>query len=250
MKAAFGAWVIVAFACLRAPAQVRPSIELLSPGDEGFDGIPEHTRCVDVYVNAATTDVWTAAGIRVLTENGGMLRFADGDTNTPGEQPALINPGLANRFVTSISKPRLRNGAARFQNAGAAVAGAYDPTGQFPIITPGELNVAYFASPPESAGSPSVDGYIARIAVDISGTGLPSGYSGWGASIISAIPSGATVVLRSTGIDQPDGTVVVGFDPILIGINWALWWIPEPATTVIAILLAIQFRRERRSPSR
>ena len=227
-----------------ALGQVSVFVDLLSPADDGFDGLPQTIRCVDVFVDVATTDVWTAAGIRVVAENGGVLRYADGETNTPGLQPGLINPGFEHRFYTSLSKPRNRNAVGRFENAGAAIAGGYDPPAQYPTTDPGVLSVAYFCSPPATSGSPSVDGYIARIAVDISGTGLPEDYGGWGVSLITAIPPSATVVLRSVGVDQPFGTAVASFDlAALNGISWALWWIPEPASALSTIATAVFFAR-------
>jgi hypothetical protein len=229
-----------------ATAQVSPSVDLLSPGDVGFDGIPDIVRCVDVFVEVSTHDVWSAAGIRAVTENGATLQYTDGDANIPGDQPGLINPGFANRFTTSLSRPRNRNGFARFENAGAVPVGAYDPAAIDPVVTPVELNVAYNTNPPATPGSPSVDGYIARISVDVQATGLPLAYEGWDAGLLNAVPPGATVVLRSQAPNFPWGTAVVGFDSDIRGITWALWWIPEPSGGAAALILATCWSANRR----
>ena len=97
-----------------------------------------------------------------------MLQYHDTDLNTPELEAGLFNPGLENRFVTSLSRPsRPRGSSWRFTNAGAAAAGAYVPAAPIPVTRSDELNVAYFMSPPDFFRD---DGYIARISVDLSAT--------------------------------------------------------------------------------
>jgi hypothetical protein len=223
------------------------SVDLLEPW-ETTGTIPANTRIVDIYVDIASTDSWTTTGIRALTENGATINYWDSDPTTPGIQPGLYNGGAANKFLTSLSRPRPRDGGGRFNNAGVEVAGAYDPPESTPTTTPNELNVEYFASPPETADSPSVDGYIARISVDISATGLPDNYNGgWQVSRVGDIFPGASVVLRSLPINAAVGTMSTTFDaPDPTGLNWALWWIPEPSSAALLVLggLVIVRRRE------
>ena len=121
-----------------ALAQGVASIDLLDPSDgAAFTGMSANLRAVDIFFNVEPTDVWTAAGIRALTENGASLVYFDGDANAPGIQPGLFNGGTANKFTTMLSKPRNRDAAGRFTNAGAAPAGAYDPAAGVPVTTAG-----------------------------------------------------------------------------------------------------------------
>lgn len=229
-----------------ALAQGTVSVDYLDAA-ETSGAIPANLRIVDVFVDIATTDVWTAGGIRALTQSGATLAYWDSDANTPGSQPGLFNPGVANKFMTSLSKPRPRDGNARFANAAAAAAGAYNPPGPAAITTPGELNVAYFASPPETSTSPSVDGYVARIAVDVSGVaGAPANGTDWIAGEIPAGTPESRIVLRSqppAGSNSP-GTVLATFDvPTIAGISWGLYFIPEPASLALLALGALAIRR-------
>src|SRR5262245_844665 len=146
------------------------TVDILSPGDEGYEGIPPNLLVLDIFVDVAETDVWTAAGTAMLSYHGARFVYFDWDANTPGTQPGLINPGLDNGYTTAFSKPRARDADERFENAGAAIAGAYSNAGASPTMLPHFLDGTYFAYPPETSTSPSVDGYIARIALDLSDT--------------------------------------------------------------------------------
>lgn len=215
-----------------ASAQGIASVDLLEPA-ETSGTIPSEVRIVDIYFDVASTDTWTAAGLRALTETGAAIIYFDANSVTPGIQPGLFSGGTDNRFTTMLSKPRNRDAADRFENGGAIAVSGYDPQGG-PITSPSFLNVSYFANPPESRLSPSVDGYIARIAVDISNVPPISGadiddYNNWGAGPIASIPPNSSVVLRSAGFNEPGGTATVTFDvPAPAFSNWAMWYVPEP----------------------
>lgn len=180
-------------------------------------------------------------GLRAATESGATIIYFDSDANTPGVQPGLINGGLANKFTTMLSKPRGRDAPDRFTNAGITL-GAFDPAGPQPETRPDLLNAAFFASPPETPGSGPSDGYIARVAVDIAAVpeipGFPkSDYANWSAGPIASIPANSTVVLRSVGANQPGGTAISTFDiPALSFSNWAMWYVPEPASLALLAL--------------
>lgn len=230
-----------------ALAQGTVTVDLLDAG-ETSGTIPANLRIVDVFVDIATTDVWTAGGIRALTQSGAALQYWDSDANTAGVQPGLFNPGAANKFNTLLSKPRARDAAGRFTNAAAAAAGGYNPPAPTATATAGELNVAYFASPPETSTSPSVDGYVARIAVDISGVaGAPAGNTDWRVGEIPAGTPESRIVLRSqppSAGSQSPGTVLATFDvPAIAGISWGMYFIPEPSSLALLALGALAIRR-------
>src|SRR5262245_29811559 len=69
---------VLTFACAGACTTLSHaggtvSVDLLSPGDAGFEGIPSQLRCVDVFVDLAFNehDAWTTGGIRLLSDDIG-----------------------------------------------------------------------------------------------------------------------------------------------------------------------------------
>src|SRR5262245_35347755 len=101
---------MVAFASSTAFTQmVSMDVDVLSPGDEGYDGVPGNLFVLDVFLDIAATDVWTASGAWVRALNGAQFVFFDADSNVAGVQPGLLNPGTENRFTTFFSRPRARN---------------------------------------------------------------------------------------------------------------------------------------------
>ena len=238
---------IALLTCSRGFAQGTVSVDLLNH-EETSGAIPANFRIVDVYVEMTNTDLWMASGIRAATEAGATLNFVDGDANTPGIQPQLFNVGTDSSFYTSLSRPRGRDSSWRFTNAQAAAAGGYDPVTPAPDATPALLNVSYFASPPKTF-DPSIDGYIARLSVDVSDVmeipGFPkSDYANWGAGLTA--PPGAVVVLRSEPLTRDFGTVISTFNvPQLHGLNWVVFYIPEPATLALLTTGALAIARRR-----
>ena len=210
---------------------------------------------VDIFVDLAPTDAWTAMGLRAVAMNGAALHYGgDPDANNPVPN-YLIGPYAAgpvtDPYVTSLSRPRNpRDGEGRFnENADATLLGRYSPAGGLNTIaaTAGELNVAWFSDQPVTAGSPSVDGYVARVALDFA---QPAGTT-LGVSETQFMPSGATVVLLSEGHpSRPDdlGLATASFDqPALVGFDWAVWYVPEPGSAVLlgfaGVLTAFTRRR-------
>ncbi|MBI5863293.1 MAG: PEP-CTERM sorting domain-containing protein [Planctomycetes bacterium] len=237
-----------------ALAQGTLAVDLLDPS-ETSGTIPANYKIVDVHVDIVETDVWTAGGIRAITSNGAAFVYFDVDPNEGVYRPGLFNPGVENKFVTSLSKPRPRDGEDRFHNAGAAAATGYYPDLPVPITTANEFNVVHFASPPENGASPSVDGYVARVAVDVAGVGAPQGAI-WGAGLVGDGPQGAVYVLRSQlpgGTGAP-GTALTTWDvPQISGINWGMWYVvPEPTSLILLTLggLAVRWRYLDRPRSR
>src|SRR5262249_46509868 len=111
--------LLVTLAAVRAAsAQVSITVDKLDPTDGGAQP-PPGIVVVDVLIDAATTDAWAAGGVRGTAYSGASLRYS-----APGGTPVLVNPGVADRFVTFASGPRLRDDNLRFTSGGAVVSGA------------------------------------------------------------------------------------------------------------------------------
>jgi hypothetical protein len=215
--------MLAAAAAGAANAQVALSVDRLDGADSAVP-VPAGRVVVDVFADVAATDTWTAAGLRAVTTNGALLVYGPGNAlvNPSPDDPSQIDP-----FVTCLSKPLARASSNRFSNAGAAVAGQFDPTSQTVTATASELNVAWFASPPAMSNSPSVDGYIVRFAIDISGA---FGIDPETIMVSTGLPPSGTVVLlvsepcpSSSSCSAPAGTVAATFDvPAISGVNWFL----------------------------
>lgn len=238
-----------------AYASVTTSVDLVDPTDTwvNVSGVtlpvtqpPAGVTCIDVFIDTinANGSAWTAAGLRGVVTAAGQaagvtIRYASGDPNTPRAEE-LFDPGTNNRFVTFLTKPQRRDAAGRYNNGGAGIAGGYNPTAPVETATSTEINAAWFASPPETASSPGVDGYIARVALNTAGISLELGAG-------TDVPQGATVIFESVGFDSGvAGTVSAAFDqPTPSGINWFVWYIPEPASLALLGLGALAFIRRR-----
>jgi hypothetical protein len=222
------------------------SLDILDGADSGAPS-PAGVVVLDAFSDGGASP-WTASGVRCVTSNGASLIYRDGDANTPGTQPQLVNTGSTNnRFVTMISRPRARNAAGRFDNGAAAIAGGYDPASPPPgVSTPSELNIAFFASPPMSSGDVGVDGYVLRIALDV--TGVP----GWTPlstfTLRSVATPGAGTLVASieddgTGVDTVGLTGSTFSNPTPTGIDGYLYLVPEPTSLVLLALGALALRR-------
>ncbi|MCC6359755.1 MAG: hypothetical protein IT450_13500 [Phycisphaerales bacterium] len=236
--------VLVMTAAIHAGAQGVMSIDLLTPGDIGYQPIPD-LYCVDIHIDTDPADMWTASGLRGVTVNSATLVYAPDDPNTG--RPMLINPGTENRFTTFFSKPRGRNSVIRFTEYNAAIAGRYDPTSPVPVATPTEINAAWFGFPPEDYFA--TDGYIARIAIRAEGFSL----DGMNATPLDEMPSDATALFLSTGAfpPSPPGTVFATWRiPAPQGFDWAIWYIPEPACPIFVLSLGLLARTQLRHVSR
>lgn len=234
-----------AMAATAAFASVTTSIDLLDPSDGGTQP-PAGIVAVDVFVDASADDVWTAAGLRgVVTPAGQALNVSLRYVSDPNG-PILFNTGTADRFGTFFSKPRNRDANGRYTNAGAAAAGRYSPTGPIATATANEINIAWFASPPENSTSPSFDGYIARVALNVADVQALPGFQGIFAGRPEAA-GGNPIIFQSSTDDGPNtGTVSASFDvPQIGGLDWAVWYvIPEPASLALIALGGLAaFRR-------
>lgn len=248
-------WIL--YAILLVPhvaiATIVTDVNLLDPTDGVFLPPPGIT-CIDVIAITPNTagHAWTASGLRgrVTPEGidlGVSILYAPGDDPNTPHYENLVNPGTENRFTTFLSRPRPRDGAARYTNGQAAPAGRYEPTGPIETVEPHAVNVAWFPSPPPSAQTIGVDGWIARIALDTSGISTPIGIG----RSLSELPYRATLIFASDPRfheGQPHGTVSASFDdPTPSGLNWYVWalWVPEPSTVMLLLISAVPALRRR-----
>ncbi|MBI5866530.1 MAG: hypothetical protein HZB38_18835 [Planctomycetes bacterium] len=236
-----GLFLTFAVCAARASAAVWTFADVLDPSDAEVSHFPPaDVLCVDIFVDVSNGDVWTVGGVHVEALNGAALRYAT-DPNT--SLPILTNPGVENRFVTSFSKPRGRDADARFANSGAASAGAYCPPGPDVEAGASVCSVAFFASPPETSTSPSVDGYVFRVAVELSGRPSNDPYA-----LFLGTPPDPThpdVILISQ-CPHAAGTVNHGWGPETVGgIDWYVQQIPEPSTVALVVVLLAVGRRWR-----
>lgn len=227
-------------------AGVTLSIDLVDPAD-GIAQPPPGVIAIDVLADLTPDDGWVAAGLfGVVTPvgqaEGVTLRYApDNEPNNPSPE-YLLNPGTANRFVTFITRPRLRDADIRYTSAGAAIAGAYATGGPVAVADPLELDVRWFTSAPEPP--PSVDGAIARIALDVSS--LLASHPGAAFAVGRPSDAAGPIIFRS---ELPSGgglgTISVSYDdPTVHGLDWAVWYIPEPASLAIFFVAAVAVRRK------
>lgn len=214
-----------------ARAQVTPSVDLLSPGEPGYDALPANIAVVDCFIDVAASDLWTGANLRITTENTATLIYArDGN----GEI-LFVSPGLENQYTTFVSRPYGRDAAARFTNGGVAAGANPDPL-------PTGLNVGWFLSPPDTSWS-GVDGYVARVAIELGDFAPRRDFLQLSTS--PPDPS-AQVLARSETVGGPGGWWNVTFDdPSPDGINWYVFDpVPEPASILIFILGGLALRRK------
>ncbi|MCC6359661.1 MAG: hypothetical protein IT450_13025 [Phycisphaerales bacterium] len=240
-------------AAVRVYSSVTTRVDLLDSSDGGAQP-PPGILCVDELIDVSRDDVWTAGGMRAFVTPAGLLdgvtiRYSavPDDPNTPHIE-TLLSPGTADRFVTFVTQPRERDAESRYVTSGAQVAGRFSPTGPIERATGTEFNAAWFATPPPNSTSPSVDGAVARVAIDISM--LLANHPLFEAFHVGD-PETATgpIILESSTTEGIFGTVNASFDAVHIqGIDWAVWYteVPEPASIVLLSLsLAVLGRLER-----
>ena len=139
------------------------TVDRVDPSDE-ISQPPENLVVLDVLADVTDGDSWTlgAFGERTLRGSRFVYGYPPEDPNTPGPRaPLLVNPGTANRFVSSVSKPRPRDANMRFRNGGASTEGDCGPAPS-PYAYATHFAVAWVSNPPETSGSPTLDGAILR----------------------------------------------------------------------------------------
>lgn len=209
--------------------------DILDESDPGPP--PPGVIVLDAFVDIAASDAWSSAGIRCVTSNGASMIYTyDPDSGAP----VLVNTGsINNRFTTVLSRPRGRNAAARFDNGAVDVAA--------PIANTTEFSASFFADPPPAAGSPSVDGYVIRLAIFIPGESANTVVL-----TTSPIPPNPISSILLLSIEGPGGATSPGWINTTFdnptpnsAANVYLWGdIPEP-TMLGLFLVGLAFARRR-----
>lgn len=217
------AWIVTVTALVarNVAGQAVVSVDTVDPSD-GISQPPPGVVAFDVLVDIAPTDTWTAAGLVSWTFEGARFRYnyVPLDPNEPDWlYPDLIAPGVENRFVTFASRPRIRDADARFLDEGVAAAGQACMQPPFVLAQPTMLDIAWFRTPPAGPETPSFDGAIFRVALDVAAACVPG-------DIVVAYdqpPPGWSPILLST-CGNFLGTAVATFDhPQLVQITWGAY---------------------------
>lgn len=157
--------IALAFALL--PATAQASINLIADKLDAEDGAmmpPGNIVVVDVFVDVSSGDAWEESDLLGLTYNSGARLVYPVDPNFPLR---ITAPGPDQRFVTFVSTPQPRDSDDRFGAAGETfIAGVYCGGGANPRLEVSLVNVSYALLHPQP--QIGVDGYVARIAMDLS----------------------------------------------------------------------------------
>lgn len=176
-------------------------VDLLDPSDGGPQP-PAGRLVIDFLVDVDAGDSWLIAALSVSAVGGSRLAYNQMDPN----EPDLTDPGSDNSFVTCASTPMPRLGAGRFEQGFAALIGRNCPRGVGLMATPELLAFEWYD---ERLGlcteRPSIDGAIARVAVDVDPQLVCGGDVDCCYAIYPAddVPDGAQRVLEAI-CDQPD----------------------------------------------
>lgn len=237
------------FASPIVTADISMSLDILDSGDPGGPA-PAGLVVVDVAVDVSNTDWFVAGAIYAETANGAQFVYASG-------APPFRPPGLAEPFVSFGSAAYGRDSAARFAPAGTiaeqsiALAGSYIAGGSA-IFLPTYIDVGFFSSPVASPSEPQAprgrDGYVMRIALDVSGVAIPGADNPEDYRIFApgSVPNGYEPVLISDPEVTTDAGTIVGSlsHPSPVGQNWGLY-VPEPGTLVLFLAVGVVVCRRR-----
>lgn len=206
-----------------------PILQVSDLGDGSFD----------VEVLTAPGVAWTTAGLTGQTHAGASFSYATDPTSGENLLTQDVPNGTGRTDVTFVHLPAEQFATKRFDRRRVpTIAGRVVGIGP-PIATPGEVDVAWFDPPggPLNAGI----GFIARVVLDLSGTGLSG----------SSVVAGADVPPDQIGQLLASGLVVGTDDQFLTGdlayISWSVYVpIPEPGTVVLLLVgfVCLQRRKE------
>jgi hypothetical protein len=225
LLAATAVFAVTAF----ASAQPVMSVSDIGPNGAGLTTGNNVGLDINVALSGAA---WLTGGIQG-TASAGAFRYA---TDPNG---GVVLSGTrdfdASDEVTMVSKPRGQTAAARFKAGGTAtIPGGYvGPQANGPT----SLDVSFFGTPGDF--SETTDGYITRVVVDLTGSGIAAGdvYA-----VAGTTPNNPGDTLIATGLA---GAGAVGNpDALANTTTWSLFAVPEPASLALLVLGGLAaFRR-------
>ena len=215
---------------------ITMSIDKLDPSD-GLPLPPANIVVADVFVDVSDDQAWAGGGIfGSTTAFGGagarLVRL------THNETPVFTAPGAENRFVTFVNRPRDRDSDERFGPDGAVGVDGHPSGPATPVLDESTISLVWYRLPPVPPPPSEIgrDGYVVRIAVDLTNVVDPA-FRTDSENIIVATspPPGALILFQS--IASPEGGTFVntyGFDSDQT--DWGIYGVPEPATGFILLL--------------
>lgn len=204
--------IIAAFSA-SASAQVSLSLAVRNAGDPCVvPAAPANVFVVDVVADVTAGDSWNAGAISGRTFGGATFRYDVWILTTHGAFTHIRYPAPCPALTFVYS---------------AAVAGALCPLGPGETATPTEFNVAYFESPPPQMNHPTVDGTMARVAIDIAGTGYTIGQLR--VALQGQAPCNSVALFETVSCPPYAGTSAATFDvPNAAGIDWGIYAMDSP----------------------
>lgn len=225
--------------CQTTYASITLAVDKLDASD-GLPLPPAHIVVVDVFVDLSENDAWTGALINGTAHSGAELEFL---TQDPNSVPVFTAPGLDQRFVSFVSRPRGRNADERFTEAGAAGVEGLPIGPPVPILTSATFRLTSYhpATPPPVVG---LDGYIMRIALDLTNVSDPAFRTDSTDIIVASTPPpGAILLFDCSGPAPYGGISAIGTSFEEAHIAWGVYGVPEPSALLLAILIAPALRR-------
>lgn len=242
--------VCLATTCAAWGSITLGSIDILDSSDTGGPP-PAGLLVIDTSIEVSENDRFVQCSIVGRTSHGASLVYAP--MSDPND--VFLPPGSAQRFVTFGSAAYGRDDTARYSPSGTVVeptiatSTAYESGAGLARFSSSEIDAVYFPTPP--GGRTGEDGFVLRVALDISGVSIAGGQEAENYRIFTpgSEPPGYLPVFLSDNIrsDPPfGGIMVLGVDglPGASGRDWGVY-VPEPAsaTYLLVVAMAIVARR-------
>jgi hypothetical protein len=225
------------FAATSVATAVPPTLSVEDIGPNGAGLLTGNNVGIDFQVSLSGQP-WLTGGFSGTASAGNFAYASD-----PNGIALTGTRDLApNDEVTMVSKPRGQTAAGRFKTGGngeiGTIPGGFTPG---PLTTTGAALNASFAN---DAGdfTETADGYIMRVVVDLTGSGIAAGdvYA-----VAGTTPNNPGDTLVATGIagagSQGDPS---DSDALANTTLWSLFAVPEPASLALLVLGGLAaFRR-------
>lgn len=223
-------------------SSITATVDKLDPSD-GVPVPPPSMLIVDLSVDASDDDAFAGIGINAVTQNGAEFIYAYGnDPNEPNGGVLGSAPGAENRFVTFFSRPRPRDADGRFGPGAYVTTGSRYCGGASPLFVATQLNAVGMPLGYEQGR----DGYILRIALDLSEVVDPAFQLDSDSIVVSTSPVSGAVTLLETSCGEFDhGVQVAGRSVNSVYFGFGIYGIPEPSAAVGILFIAGWLLRRR-----